>query len=368
MKAAILNEPKQPLEVAQVDVDPPKAGEVAVKVAAAGVCHSDYHVMNGDLPATLPAILGHEGAGIVEAVGEGVTAVQPGNHVILLFRASCGRCEYCSTGHPALCGVGQKVRWTGQMPDGTSRFRRAEGGAEVKHFAGVSCFGEQTVVLEEAVVPIRQDAPLEIAALVGCGVMTGVGAVVNTARVEPGSSVLVIGAGGVGLSTVMGAQLTGAEKIIVADLVANKLEMSLEFGATDTIDASREDTLARVKALTNERGVDYAFEAIGNTRTLAQCFQAVRRGGTAVAVGVAPAGAEVSVSAFDLVLQEKALIGSFYGSTRPHHDMPRLLDLYMAGKLPLDKLITRRYPIDEINEAYRAMMAGEVARSVITYS
>jgi S-(hydroxymethyl)glutathione dehydrogenase / alcohol dehydrogenase len=336
MKAAILNEPKQPLEVTQVEVDPPKAGEVAIKVAAAGVCHSDYHVMNGDLPATLPAILGHEGAGVVEAVGEGVTAVAPGDHVILLFRASCGRCDYCSTGHPALCGIGQKVRWTGRMPDGTSRFYRVQGEGEVNHFNGVSCFGERTVVLEDAVVPIRHDAPLEIAALVGCAVMTGVGAVVNTARVEPGSTVLVIGAGGVGLSAVMGAQLTGAEKIIVADLVANKLEMSLEFGATDTIDASREDTVARVKELTGDRGVDYAFEAIGNTKTLAQCFQAARRGGKAVAIGVVPAGAEVSISAFDLVLQEKALVGSFYGSTRPHHDMPRLLDLFMAGKLASD--------------------------------
>ena len=365
MKAAILYEPKQPLKVEEVDVAPPKAGEVAVRMGAAGVCHSDYHVMNGDLPAPLPAILGHEGAGVVEAVGDGVASVKPGDHVILLFRAPCGRCPYCSTGRPALCNMGTGVRWTGHLLDDTSRF--SKGGQEIKHFGGVSTFAERSVVLEEAVVPIRKDVPLEVAALVGCSVMTGYGAVVNTAKVPPGANCLVIGAGGVGLNVILSLQLAGANRIIVADLLDYKLELSLDFGATDTINAKNQDVVARAKELTGGEGVDYAFEVIGNTTALKNCFNAVRRGGTAVAVGVAPSNAEVSISQFDLVLQEKSLLGSMYGSNRAHYDMPRILDLYAAGKLPLDKLISRRYPLDEINEAYDAMMRGEVARSVISY-
>lgn len=366
MKAAVLYEPKQPLKIEEIEVQPPRRGEVAIKMGAAGVCHSDYHVMNGDLPAPLPAILGHEGAGVVEAVGEGVSAVKPGDHVILLFRAPCGHCSYCAVGRPALCGLGTGVRWTGRLLDGTSRF--SKGDQEIKHFGGVSTFAERSVVLEEAVVPIRKDVPLEIAALVGCSVMTGVGAVVNTAKVEPGSNCLVIGAGGVGLNVVLGLKLAGANKIIVADLIDHKLELAQDFGATDTLNARRQDVVAVTKELTNGEGVDYSFEVIGHTGALKQCFDAVRRGGTAVAVGVAPANAEVSISQFDLVLQEKKLLGSMYGSNRAHHDMPRLLDLYMSGKLDLDKLVSRRYPLAEINEAYQAMMNGEVARSVIVYN
>ena len=365
MKAAVLYEPKQPLKIEEIDIQPPKQGEVAIRMGAAGVCHSDYHVMNGDLPAPLPAILGHEGAGIVEAVGDGVTSVKPGDHVILLFRAPCGRCDYCSTGRPALCSLGTGVRWTGRLLDGTSRFSKS--GQEIKHFGGVSTFGERSVVLEEAVVPIRDDIPLEIAALVGCSVMTGYGAVVNTAKVPPGSNCLVIGAGGVGLNVVLALQVAGANQIIVADLLDHKLELALDFGATETINAKNQDVVARVKELTGGNGVDYAFEVIGNTTALKNCFNSVRRGGTAVAVGVAPSNAEVSISQFDLVLQEKSLLGSMYGSTRPHFDMPRILDLYASGKLELDKLVTRRYPLAEINEAYDAMMRGEVARSVIVY-
>ena len=366
MKAAVLYEPKQPLKIEEIEVQPPKRGEVAIKMGAAGVCHSDYHVMNGDLPAPLPAVLGHEGAGVVEAVGEGVTSVKPGDHAILLFRAPCGRCSYCAVGRPALCGLGTGVRWTGRLLDGTSRF--SKGGEEIKHFGGVSTFAERSVVLEEAVVPIRKDVPLEIAALVGCSVMTGVGAVVNTAKVEPGSNCLVIGAGGVGLNVVLGLKLAGANKIIVADLIDHKLELAQDFGATDTINARRQDVVAVAKELTSGEGVDYSFEVIGHSGALKQCFDSVRRGGTAVAVGVAPSDAEVSVSQFDLVLQEKSLLGSMYGSNRAHHDMPRLLDLYMSGKLDLDKLVSRRYPLAEINEAYQAMMNGEVARSVIVYN
>jgi S-(hydroxymethyl)glutathione dehydrogenase / alcohol dehydrogenase len=363
MQAAVLYQSGSPLRVLDIQIEPPRRGEVLVRVAAAGVCHSDYHVMRGDLLAPLPAILGHEGAGVVEEVGEGVTTVSPGDHVIMLFRANCGHCEYCSKGRPALCGASRLVRTSGRMMDGSSRYSYE--GEEIHHFAGVSCFAEKSVVLETALVPIRKDVPLDIAALVGCSVMTGVGAVVNTARLEPGSTALVIGAGGVGLSIIMGAHLAGASRVIVADLMASKLEMARDFGATDTIDASKQDTPEAAKALTDGEGVDYAFEAIGLGRTMLQAFQSLRRGGTAVAVGVARPDDTINVSAFDLLFQEKTLKGSFYGSTRPHNDMPRLLELYRAGRLPLDRLLSRRYPLSEINEAYDAMINGEVARSVV---
>ncbi|HEY8476804.1 MAG TPA: Zn-dependent alcohol dehydrogenase [Chloroflexota bacterium] len=365
MKAAVLHQVNSPLAIEEVQVDAPKHGEVLVRMAASGVCHSDLHVIKGDLAAPLPAILGHEGAGVVEAVGDGVTTVRPGDHVILLFRASCGRCRYCSLGRPALCGFGTQIRWSGRLADGTSRFRL--GGQEIKHFAGVSSFAEYTVVPEQGVVPIRKDVPLDRAALVGCGVMTGIGAVVNAAKVEAGSSVLVIGAGGVGLNVVQGANLVSAEKIIVADVRDNKLEMARTFGATHCINAAQHDVVEAVKELTDGEGVDYAFEVIGNPTTIRQAFDATRKGGTAIIVGLAPMQAEMSLRPADFMLQEKTLKGTLYGSARPRVDMPRILDLYLAGKVKLDELITRRYSIEGINDAFQALERGEVARSVIVY-
>jgi S-(hydroxymethyl)glutathione dehydrogenase / alcohol dehydrogenase len=363
MKAAVLYEVKRPLQVEDVDLAAPHHGEVLVRIGAAGVCHSDYHFMNGDLPIGLPCVLGHEGAGVVEEVGEGVTTVKPGDHVVLLFRPNCGHCEFCSQGRPALCWMAGQLRNTGRMLDGTSRFSR--GGAELKHFLGVSCFAERTVVPEQGVVPIPRDIPLEVAALVGCAVMTGVGAVMNTARVNPGAAVLVIGAGGVGLNCVMGAALVGAQPIIVADLVDSKLETAMDFGATHAVNARTHDLVEGVRELTGGEGVDFSFEAIGNPKAMTQAFQSLRRGGMAIAVGIAPMGSEMTVNAGELVYLEKTLKGSYYGSTRPQADMPRLLHLYKAGKLPIDRLISRRYPLDRVNEAYDALLAGEVARSVL---
>jgi S-(hydroxymethyl)glutathione dehydrogenase/alcohol dehydrogenase len=362
VKAAVLYETKKPLRVEQVDLDGPKHGEVLVKIGAAGVCHSDYHFMNGDLPIGLPCVLGHEGAGVVEEVGEGVTTVKPGDHVVLLFRPNCGHCEFCSQGRPALCWMAGKFRNTGRMLDGTSRFHRD--GVEILHFLGVSCFSERTVVPEQGVVPIAPDIPFEVAALVGCAVMTGVGAVMNTARVVPGASVLVIGAGGVGLNCVMGARLVGADPIIVADVIDAKLEAAMDFGATHTVNARTHDLVEGVRELAKD-GVDYSFEAIGNPKTMSAAFATLRRGGTATAVGIAPFGSEMSINAGDLVYSEKTLKGSYYGSARPQADMPRLLELYQHGKLPIDKLITRRYKLEEVNEAYDALLKGEVARSVL---
>lgn len=363
MKAAILYEPKQPLRVEDVELDGPRDGEVLVRIGAAGVCHSDYHFMNGDLPIGVPCVLGHEGAGVVEEVGRGVTTVKPGDHVVLLFRANCGHCEFCAQGRPALCWMAGQLRNTGHMLDDTSRLHR--GADEIKHFLGVSCFAERTVVPEQGVVPIPEDVSMDVAALVGCAVMTGVGAVMNTARVRPGESVLVIGAGGVGLNCVMGAAVAGAHPIIVSDLVDSKLETAMDFGATHTINAKTFDLVEGVRELTGGEGVDYSFEAIGNTRAMRQAMDSIRRGGTAVAVGIAPYGSETSIDAGSLVYQEKTLRGSYYGSTRPQTDMPRLLELHKAGKLPIDRLITRRYPLSNVNEAYDALLAGEVARSVL---
>jgi S-(hydroxymethyl)glutathione dehydrogenase / alcohol dehydrogenase len=363
MKAAILYETKQPLRVEEIELDKPGHAEVLVRVAAAGVCHSDYHFMNGDLPITLPCVLGHEGAGVVEEVGPNVTAVVPGDHVVMLFRASCGRCEFCQRGHPALCAMGGQLRNTGRMLDGTSRLHRE--GMDLHHFLGVSCFAERTVVPEQGVVKINPTVSLQVAALMGCAVMTGVGAVMNTAQVEPGASVLVIGAGGVGLNVVIGAVLVGANRIIVADLLDSKLELAHSFGATDLINAGDQDVVATVRELTGGDGADYAFEVIGNPKTMATAYQAVRRGGTAVAVGIPPFGSEMTINAGELVYQEKTLKGSYYGTSRPQADMPRLLDLYQAGRLPLDRLVTRTYPLEAVNEAYAAMLAGEVARSVL---
>ncbi|MBJ7598974.1 MAG: Zn-dependent alcohol dehydrogenase [Candidatus Nephthysia bennettiae] len=363
-RAAVLYEAGQPLRVEEVDLAPPQTREVRVRVVAAGVCHSDYHYMKGDLATRLPAVLGHEGAGVVEEVGAGVTTVAPGDHVVLLWRSGCGHCAYCATGRPALCAHGAALRNTGRLLDGTTRLSRD--GREISHFLGVSCFAEAAVCPEQSVLKIDGDIPLEIAALAGCSVMTGVGAATNSARVEPGSSVLVIGAGGVGLCAIMGAQLCGAARVVAADLNPSKLRMAHEFGASDLIDASSEDVVKAVRELTGG-GVDFAFEAIGRPETVTQALRALRAGGVAVAIGVAPPAARAEISPFDLVLQEKTLKGSIYGSTRPHADFPRLFELYRRGRLPLDRLLSRRYRLEEVNEAYDAMLTGEVARSVITF-
>ncbi len=355
MKAAVMKEVKQPLVIEEVTLDEPGPGQVLVKTAASGVCHSDLHFIEGLWPVPLPAVLGHEAAGVVEQVGEGVTYVQPGDHVILLFIPFCGSCENCSTGRPNLCSQGRKTTAMLKIGDRV-----------VPQFLSMSSFAEYTLVGERGVVKIRKDVPLEGAALVGCGVMTGVGAAINTAKVRPGTSCAVIGAGGVGLNVIQGCALAGAEKIIAIDVHPNKLEMAREFGATHFIDASKDDPVAKVRELTGP-GAHYAFEVIGLPAAITQAFDMVRPGGEAVVVGMAPLGsvAEISAPAF---LAEKVLKGCVYGSTRPRYDMPRILDLYAAGKLKLDELVSRTYPLEGINDAFAAMKAGEVARSVIKFN
>jgi len=364
-KAAVLFEVGKRLEEHCVEVQSPRAGEVLVRMAAAGICHSDLHAMTGHLVASLPAILGHEGSGIVADVGPGVTSVKPGDHVIPLWRLSCGTCEYCSDGRPALCPEGTQIRMTGRLLDGSTRFTLD--GQEIKHFAGVSSFAEYSVIPARAVLKIPEDFPLDRAALLGCAVITGVGAVFNCARVRPGSSVAVFGAGGIGLNVIQGAAIAGAEKIIAVDILPNKLEFARQFGATHTINGSTANAVEQIRALTDGKGVEYAFEAIGLPATMRQAYDSLRKRGMAVVVGVTPMTAEVSVPVMSLVYEERILTGSVYGSSRPSIDIPKLIALYRTGKLKLDELLTRRYPFAQINEAYDALERGEVARSIVTF-
>jgi NDMA-dependent alcohol dehydrogenase len=365
-KAAVLFEVGKGLEIRELDVQAPQRDEVLVRMAAGGVCHSDLHVMTGHLVGALPAVLGHEGAGVVAEVGPGVTHLKPGDHVIPLWRLSCGTCEHCSDGRPALCAAGTQIRMTGRLLDGTTRF--SLGGTEIKHFAGVSSFSEYSVVPARAALKVPDDLPLDRAALLGCAVITGVGAAINCAKVKPGSSAVVFGAGGVGLNVVQGAAIAGAEKIIAVDLLPSKLDFARRFGATHTINASDGDPVAAVRALTGGRGVDYALEVIGLPKTMRQAYDCLAKRGMAVVVGVSPMTAEVSVPVMSLVYEERVLTGSVYGSSRPHIDIPKLIDLYRAGRLKLDELLTRTYPFDQINEAYAALERGEVARSVVSFA
>lgn len=363
--AAVLYEANRPLVIEEVTVLPPRAGEVQVRMKAAGVCHSDLHVMKGDLPMPAPIILGHEGAGVVEAVGEGVTSVQPGDHVIPVWRASCGRCEYCLGGRPALCDMGTAMRFTGLMPDGETRFRNARGD-RIRHYAGVSTFSSLSTMPEAAVVKIDPDFPLWKAALIGCGVITGVGAVVHASGLRPGGSVAVFGCGGIGLNILQGARLLHAHPVIAVDTHAGKETWARQMGASHFIDASRTDPVEAVKALTGG-GVDCAFEAVGLPRPIEQAYDSVRKGGTCIVSGIARADARAAINVNQLVYAEKTLKGTLYGSARPRIDLPRLIDLHRQGGLQLDELLTRTYPLTQINEAYDALERGEVARSLIVW-
>lgn len=364
-RAAVLFAAGQRLEIHAVDVEPPRAGEALVRMAACGICHTDLHVMTGHVPAPLPAVLGHEGAGVVTEVGPGVVSLKPGDHVIPLWRLSCGVCEYCSGGRPALCAEGLEVRRTGCWPDGSTRF--SLGGKALTHFCGVASFAEYCVLPERALLRIPSDLPLDRAALLGCAVVSGVGAVFNAARVRPGSSVAVFGAGGVGLNVVQGARIAGARQIIAVDLRPNKLEWARDFGATDGVDASTGDPVDQVRALTGGKGVDYAFEVIGTPATMRQAYDSLAKRGMAVVLGVTPMTAEIPVPALPLVFEERTLTGSIYGAGAPRVEIPRLIDLYRAGQLKLDELLTRAYRFERINEAYGALERGELARGVVTF-
>jgi NDMA-dependent alcohol dehydrogenase len=365
MRAAVLREIGGPLTVEDVELAEPGPGEVTVRLAASGVCHSDWNVVTGATPNPLPVVLGHEGAGVVETVGPGVTEVADGDHVILSWLPSCGACFYCLAGRGVLCDVAMADMFAGTLPGGTLALSR--NGESLYHYSYLSAFAERCVVPEGCCVPVRRDAPLEIAALVGCAVMTGFGAAVLRARVAPGSAAVVYGAGGVGLSAILGCRLAGARTIVAADPVAFKRETALALGATQAVDPSTDDVAALLRDLTDGRGADYAFDTAGAPGVVAQAYGAVRRGGTVVAVGIPPVGVTADLPAPDLPREEKVVTGSFYGSCRPHVDMPLVIDLYMEGRLDLDALVSRTYPLDGINDAFAAMNAGEVARAVIRF-
>ena len=363
MRAAVLYEANTPLQIVDVEQQGPRAGEARVRVKAAGICHSDWHIMNGDWTLPLPMALGHEAAGLVEEVGPGVASVKPGDHIIFSFRPQCGRCLYCSIGRSILCDGHPSVRWA--MLDGTTRLRRA--GQHIFQMARIGTFSEAVVCPAEMLVPIREEMPWPQAALIGCCVPTGVGAVTRCAGVEAGAAVLVVGCGGVGLNVVQGARLAGARQIIAADLLDNKLRFARDFGATHTLDASRENVVERVRALTGGRGADYAFDAIGGEATTLQILDAIRPGGVAVVVGMAAMSVRAPITPYLMALQEKTLKGTMYGSVRPNLDFPKLVDLYLDGRLKIDQLISRTYKLEEINEGFAAMRSGQVARGVVVF-
>jgi len=363
-RAAVLHEPGQALQVETVEVLPPRAGEVLVRFVASGVCHSDLHVIQKHLPHPTPVVLGHEGAGVVEAVGPGVGTVHVGDHVLTSYIPSCGRCPYCATGRPNLCDLRDAPRHL--MADGTARFQA--NGHEIYHFLQISSFAARAVLPELSVISIRKDAPLEVVCLVSCGVAAGAGAVVNRARVSPGSSVVVLGCGGVGLNAIQAAALVGAAKIIGVDVFEPKLAAAREFGATHVIDAAREeDPAARVRELCGRGGADYAIEVVGSARTIEQALQMVHRGGTVVVVGISPAGTRLAIDP-TLLLQERVLTGSSFGGSRQRVDLPMYVELFMQGKYKLRELITGEIDLAALNDAYARLERGEVRRSVIRYA
>jgi NDMA-dependent alcohol dehydrogenase len=361
-KAALCRAHNAPVVVETIAVDAPKRGEVTVKLGACGVCHSDLSAITGTIALPLPLVLGHEGAGVVEEVGEGVSGLAKGDHVVFSFIYMCGKCRFCVAGRPVLC-LEQGRALTTPL-EGTPRTRDASG-APLNIFSGCGSMAEYATVSAENLIRIDPKIPLDCAALVGCGVTTGVGAVFNTAKVEPGSSVAVFGCGGVGLSVIQGARIAGAEKIIAIDTLEPKLEMAKKFGATDTI-LYGEDPTKALKKLTGG-GPDYAFECVGSGELAGAAYRAIRRGGLAVVVGVAKPSDSTSVRTMTLPFEEKTLTGSYFGSCVPRVDFPRMLSLYLAGKLKLEELITRRYSIDEAPQAFADLQAGRNARGVIVF-
>ena len=359
MKAAVFRAVNEPMAVEEIAIDKPGPREVLVRTAAAGVCHSDMHFFNGTYPGQTPCVLGHESAGVVEEVGSAVRYVRPGDHVITCLSVFCGHCEYCLTGHMSLCQEPEVRRGAKDAP------RLSKDGAGLTQFANLGSFAEQMLVHEHSVAKIRDDIPLDRAALIGCAVTTGVGAVIHTAAVEPGATVAVIGCGGVGLSCVNGAAIAGASRVIAVDTVASKLQLAGNFGATDMVNASDGDAVQQVRDLTGG-GVHYSFEAIGLKATAEQAFRMLRPGGTATVIGMIPPGEMVQLHGPDF-LAEKKIQGSMMGSNRFRVDMPRFVDFYLQGRLHLDEMISKRIGLGDVTDALLALNTGEMARSVIVF-
>lgn len=366
MKAAVLTGVGSDLEIRDdIEIAAPAAGEVRVRIEASGVCHSDLSVQNGTIPMPTPIVLGHEGAGVVEEVGEGVTSVTAGDHVVLSFVPRCGECEPCLRGQPFLCDKNAMAA-AGGMLDGSTRL--TSGGAPLHQMAFLGTFGEVATVPEISVVKIDPEVPLDIAALIGCGVLTGVGAALNTASIREGDTVAVIGCGGVGLNVIQGARIAGASRIIAVDKFASKLDMAKQFGATDLVNPDDGDTVGQVMGLT-EKGVNVAFEVIGLEQTIMSAIDMLRPGGEAIIVGVPRMDVMLNLNAaFTFLYLNKSVKGCWYGSADVQRDVPKLISLWQDGDLKLDELISREIAIEDVNGAFEAMESGEVARSVIRHS
>ena len=355
----------RPLTIETVTLDPPGPGEVLVRIGAAGLCHSDLSVINGDRPRPMPMALGHEAAGVVEAVGPEVTDLDVGDHVIMVFMPSCGHCIPCAEGRPALCEPGAAANGKGDLLTGGRRIHGADG-ESINHHLGCSAFAEHAVVSRRSLVKIDKDLPLAEAALFGCAVLTGVGAVVNTAGVKPGQTVAVIGLGGVGLASVLGAVASGAAQIIAVDLREDKLALALSLGATAVVNGGDEDAVEQVRALT-QGGVDFAFELAGSVRALENAVRMTRRGGTTVTAGLPPPTAALAVNVVSLVAEERTLKGSYIGTCVPVRDIPRYIALYRAGRLPVDRLMSGRLKLEDINAAFDRLHEGAVVRQIIEF-
>ena len=365
MKAAICYEFGKPLVVEALEIDPPQLGEVKVRMAATAICHSDIHFLKGDWGGKPPVVAGHEAAGVVEEVGEGVTPVKPGDHVVVSLLRACGRCFYCTKGSPYLCD--------GEYALNTESRLCSKQGVPIRHGLRTAAFAEYAIVDQSQVVKIPGEMPLDRAALLGCGVITGFGAVVNTAQVEPNQSVVVIGVGGVGLNAVQGAASAGADPIIAIDLLDSKLAAAQAFGATHTINAAEQEVPEEaVKDLTSGRGSEYVFVTVGSAIAVAQGFKMICREGTVIIIGIPEIEQTVSLPVAQFVMNltggPRRIMGSFMGSTQLSVDVPRLVELYQQDRLKLDELITRRYPLEQINEAIEAVEKGEALRNVIIFS
>ena len=365
-RAAVAFEAGKPLEITEVDLDGPRAGEVMVEIKATGICHTDAYTLSGADPEGLfPAILGHEGAGVVVEVGPEVHSVRPGDHVIPLYTPECRQCKFCTSGKTNLCQAIRATQGQGLMPDGSSRF--SIGGDMVHHYMGTSTFANYTVLPEIAVAKIRPDAPFDKVCYIGCGVTTGIGAVINTARVEPGSTVAVFGLGGIGLNVIQGCRLVGADRIVGVDLNPDRQALAEKFGMTDFINPNEVDDVVAAIVDLNDGGVDYSFECIGNVHVMRQALECCHKGwGESVIIGVAGAGEEIATRPFQLVTG-RVWRGSAFGGAKGRTDVPKIVDWYMDGKINIDDLITHTMPLQDINKAFDLMHEGESIRSVVIY-
>ncbi len=361
MKAAVLHAARVPMTIENVAIEKPKRREVLVRTAAAGLCHSDLHFIEGAYPTPMPTVLGHESAGVVEAVGEDVTYLKPGDHVIGCLSVFCGHCEFCLSGHPSICQTPEV-----KMPPGVAK-RLTWQGKHLNQFLNLSSFAEQMLVHEHALVKVREDMPLDLASLIGCSIVTGYGAVVHTAKVEPGSTVAVFGAGGIGLATINAAQIAGAVRIIAVDKQPFKLEHAKRFGATDVLDASSGDNIAKRIVEMSGGGVHHAFECIGLKATAEQSFSSLRSGGTATLIGMIPVGTRIELHGVDF-LRERRIQGCMMGSNRFRTDMPRLIEFYLQGRLHLDEMVSARIRLEQINEGFAALKSGGITRDVIVFA